>query len=141
MQEIMSLAELSKIWDKEKKERIKKGKWGAWYLSKNRQYFCINRSYVYDIPISQLKFDGPLHWLAHLREKAWLKRGDIEDLIKAFDDLFGYGWFYKGMDRKKVNWKLSELSSSLVEKIKKSSTKLLSKVEKKRFSRNANRTN
>lgn len=104
----MNLAEWSKIWDKEKKERLQKGKWGAWYLSKNRKYFCINRSYLYDIPISDLKRSGPLRWFAHLTGKTWLKRGDIEDLMKAFYDLFGANWIYRGLDKNKVNWKLNE---------------------------------
>ena len=81
--------------DPEKKKRLAEGKWGAWYLIKGRRkWFGINRAYPYEFEFSRLKSETCLEWIAHLREKTWMKRGDIEDLMLAFDDLFGYGWMY-----------------------------------------------
>jgi len=77
----------------DRKKRLAKGKWGTWSITKDRKYFTTDRPrYLYIIKLSELKKDGPLHWFAHLRSKRYLKRGDVEDLIKAFDDIFGYDW-------------------------------------------------
>jgi hypothetical protein len=98
---IENLEELGKISDAEINERIRKGRWGAWYLTADRKSFGILRAYAYEIELDQLESDGPLRWLAHLREKTWLRRGDVEDLISAFDDLFGYGWIYAALNNDK----------------------------------------
>jgi len=89
--------EFIKIEDKKRDRRLAKGKWGAWYLTKDKKSLGINRSYSYEILLSEIKRDGPLHWFAHLRQKTWLYKIDIADLILAFDDLFGYSWIYDGI--------------------------------------------
>ena len=92
---ILSLEEIGRQADEEKRKRLIKGKWGAWY--RKRGSLGINRCYPYEVPISIIKEGGPLSWFAHLRQKIWLQRGDLEDLIQAFNDLFGYNWIYNGM--------------------------------------------
>lgn len=96
----ISLKELGHIEGKERRQRLIKGKWGAWYLTKDRECFGINRLYPYEIEFSEIKRRGPLQWFAHLREKTWLKRGDLDDLINAFDDLFGPSWIYDSIKGK-----------------------------------------
>jgi len=83
-----TLEELYRKADREKATRIKKGRWGAWYLSKGRKEVAINRAYPYNVPLKQIESDGLIHWLAHIREKIWLKKGDMEDLMQLFDDMF-----------------------------------------------------
>jgi hypothetical protein len=92
--ELISLKELSEIAERERAERIRRGRWGAWRINWRKKTLSINRSYPYEIALEEINRLGPLHWLAHLREKAWLKRGDIEDLIACFDDLFGFTWIW-----------------------------------------------
>ncbi len=89
-----NVRELIKKEDKKRDRRLAKGKWGAWYITKDKKYFGVNRSYPYEILLSEIKRDGPLHWFAHLRQKTWLHKIDIADLILAFDDLFDYSWIY-----------------------------------------------
>ena len=89
--------ELIKSEDRKRERRLARGKWGAWYITKDKKCLGINRSYPYEILLSEIKRDGPLHWFAHLRQKTWLHKIDIADLILAFDDLFGYSWIYDGI--------------------------------------------
>jgi len=93
--ELISLSELSKEAERERAERMRRGRWGAWRINKKRKTLSINRAYLYEIDLDEIKRLGPLHWLAHLREKAWLKRGDVEDLIACFDDHFGFSWLWR----------------------------------------------
>jgi len=84
---LLSLTELGRRAGREKVARVKKGKWGAWYLSKNKKDIVINRQYVYAIPLERIKSEGPINWLAHMREKTWLERGDLEDFMQSLDDM------------------------------------------------------
>jgi len=87
-------------------ERIRKGKWGRWELTADRKAlkFCPTADFQglsYEIPLSRIESEGALEWFAHLREKSLLfQRGDIEDLISCFDDLFGVPWIYDGFKHK-----------------------------------------
>jgi hypothetical protein len=92
--ELISLKELSEIAERERAERIRRGRWGPWRINWRKKTLSINRAYLYEIDLDEIKREGPLKWLAHLREKAWLKRGDVEDLIACFDDLFGFSWLW-----------------------------------------------
>jgi hypothetical protein len=75
--------------EEERSERLKKGRWGAWHLCNRRKWLCINRGYPYELELSA---DSPLKLFHHLRDKTWLQRGDLEDLLAAFNDIFGYSW-------------------------------------------------
>jgi len=96
---IICLAELDPEGDR--KKRLTKGEWGTWKIIKNKKYLGTNRpfSYTWKVKISEIKRLGPLHWLAHIREKTWLKRGDLEDLISAFNDICGYQWIWKAWNK------------------------------------------
>jgi len=98
----ISIKEAGEIEDKAREKRIEKGKWGAWYFTKNKKYFGINRLYAYEIEVSRLKSEGLIKWLAHLRHKTWMQRGDIEDLLSAFDDMFDsdfdIDWMYEELN-------------------------------------------
>lgn len=101
----ITLKEIGKKADQKKAARIKKGRWGKWYLSKDRKEIVINRMYPYSVTLKQIESDGLIHWLAHIREKSWLKRGDLEDLMQLFEDMFDipnclaeiYGYQKKGV--------------------------------------------
>ena len=103
-----TVEDFSRRIDKEKEERIKKGRWGAWYLTKDRQYLVINREYPYRIELRRIKEEGMLEWFAHMKEKGWMQRGDLEDLIHCFDDLCGCGWLWDAVNAQKELWKKEE---------------------------------
>ena len=99
-----SVAELERRADEERAERLRRGRWGVWRVVKSRQVLSIlrgNPKSPYEIDLSDIYQDGPLHWLAHLREKTWLQRGDIEDLIALFDDVFGVSWLWDAYNGRK----------------------------------------
>lgn len=101
----MTVAEFGRQAEEKRRQRLARGKWGVWYLTRSRKRFGIkpplHPHHPYEIELSVIERDGPLHWLAHLREKTWFERGDLEDLMSAFDDLFDVGWIYLGMRGKK----------------------------------------
>jgi hypothetical protein len=88
-------AEMIERGDRERAERVKGGRWGAWYLTRKPLCLGINRAYRYEIEFRDIEDCGPLHWFAHMQEKAWMTPEDLRDLINAFNDIFGYGWLYR----------------------------------------------
>lgn len=92
---LMTLAEVSAIADLELRERLRRGRWGSWRVLKSKGILLYEPHRRYEITLQCLESMGPLHWLAHLRHKLWLERGDVEDLLRLFDDLFGPSWMWE----------------------------------------------
>lgn len=98
---LKTMAELSAIIDKERAERISRGRWGAWRIIKSRGVLLYEPRRLYEVTLRELELRGPLHWLTQLRHKLWLERGDVEDLLRLFDDLFGPSWMWEEAQRRK----------------------------------------
>ncbi len=96
-----TVAELSAIVDMERAERIRRGRWGAWRIIKSSGILLYEPHRRYEISLRELESRGPLHWLAQLRHKLWLERGDVEDLLRLFDDFFGPSWMWEEGQRRK----------------------------------------
>lgn len=98
-----SMYEFGKRADREKAERIKNRVWGRWYITKDRKRFGLKasknrRALSYELSFKQIEQNGQLYWFSHLRQKGQkYERGDLEDLMNMFNDLYGFDWMYSGL--------------------------------------------
>lgn len=96
---------MNRIDEEEKTARLEAGKWGAWFLTGDRKFLGIERRRrgLFAVEIEDIKSLGPLYWFAIVKGSDWLQRGDVEDLIKVFDDLFGCEWICEGLEKAGMN--------------------------------------
>ena len=88
--------------EKERAARLRKGRWGDWYLCGpgRWKYLGIRRP---DLHTFNLTLENPATWFGYIRrDEPWLQRGDLEDLLAAFDDIFGDSWFWEAIYRQKA---------------------------------------
>ena len=83
----------------ERAARLARGRWGCWRVADGQ--LTTARFPGYEVPVGRLRADGLPAWLAHFRQKDWLERGDVEDLMACFDDLVGPGWLTADPDEYK----------------------------------------
>ena len=90
----MTLTEACELSEAKRTARLKVGRWGGWYLCGKGKWLGFkglypNKTIPYEF---ELTSDSPLRLFCHLRDKTWPHRGDLEDLLAAFNDIFGYSW-------------------------------------------------
>lgn len=100
---LRTATQLTEAYEKERAARLKIGRWGAWYLCGQGKWLGFkglypNKNVAYEF---ELAAKSPLQWFCHMREKIYPNRGDLEDLLAAFDDIFGPGWFRKEVYRRR----------------------------------------
>ncbi len=82
-------------------------RWGRWSLDTENlllRFSQYGKRAVYAIPLTSCNTSSEiLDWIIRLREKRWIKKRDIADLVLALDDLLGLqenfsgdGWLYFG---------------------------------------------